>query len=107
MITLRRAIGITAPSADARAEAAALGTFTLLVYQQFRPRLDRLPIFSTHALAAIDVLMLIIMGGRDAMLDSNETKQRLAEAGKTVRLLPGAGHLLPDQTQPILPLLRG
>jgi len=42
MITLPRALGITGASTAASPEAAALGTFTLLVYQQFRPRLDRL-----------------------------------------------------------------
>ena len=51
--------------------------------------------------------MLTIVGGRDAMVDSHQTKQRLGRAGKSVRLLPQAGHLLPDQTEPILDFLRG
>jgi hypothetical protein len=51
--------------------------------------------------------MLTIVGGRDAMVDSHQTKQRLEQAGKIVRLLPDAGHLLPGQTQPILDFLRG
>jgi hypothetical protein len=51
--------------------------------------------------------MLTIVGGRDAMLDSHQTRQRLEQAGKSVRLLPQAGHLLPDQTRPILDFLRG
>ena len=97
MITLRRALGGTA--------ASELGTFTLLVHQHFRPRLDRLPRFSTQALAALDVPMLTIVGARDAMLDSHQTRRRLEQAGKTVRLLPQAGHLVPSQTQPILDFL--
>jgi pimeloyl-ACP methyl ester carboxylesterase len=107
MITLRRALGVPAAPTAASPQATALGAFTLLVHQQFRPRLDRLPLFSTRALAAVDVPMLTIVGGRDAMVDSHQTKQRLEQAGKTVRLLPEAGHLLPDQTQPILDFLRG
>jgi pimeloyl-ACP methyl ester carboxylesterase len=108
MIVLRRAIGVpAAASIAASPQATALGAFTLLVHRHFRPRLDRLPLFSTRALAALDVPMLTIVGGRDAMVDSHQTRQRLERAGKTVRLLPEAGHLLPDQTQPILDFLRG
>jgi pimeloyl-ACP methyl ester carboxylesterase len=107
MIVLRRALGVPAAVLPASPQATALGAFTLLVQRQVRPRLDRLPLFSAEALAAIDVPMLTIVGGRDALLDSHQTRQRLAQAGKTVRLLPEAGHLLPDQTQPILDFLRG
>lgn len=106
MITMRRALGIPITSATASPQATALGTFALLIHRHFRPRLDRLPLFSTQALAALDMPMLTIVGGRDAMLDSHQTKQRLEQAGKTVRLLPQAGHLLPNQTQPILDFLR-
>jgi pimeloyl-ACP methyl ester carboxylesterase len=106
-ILLRRALGVPAGYTVASPQAAALGAFTLLVHGQFRPRLDRLPLFSTQALAALDAPMLTIVGGRDAMVDSHQTKQRLEQAGKIVRLLPDAGHLLPGQTQPILDFLRG
>ena len=43
--------------------------------------------------------ILAIVGGRDTMLDSHQTKHRLEHAvpHATVRLLPDAGHLLPDQ----------
>jgi len=51
--------------------------------------------------------MLIIVGGRDAMLNSHQTKRRLEVAGKTVHLIPEAGHLLPDQTETIMEFLRG
>jgi pimeloyl-ACP methyl ester carboxylesterase len=103
-ITMRRALGVPA---SASLQATALGDFALLTHRHFRPRLDRLPLFSTPALAALDMPTLTIVGGRDAMLDSHQTKQRLEQAGKTVRFLPQAGHLLPDQTQPILDFLRG
>lgn len=108
MITMRRALGVpAATSSTASPQASELGAFTLLIHRHFRPRLDRLPLFSTQALAALDPPMLTIVGGRDAMLDSHQTRQRLQQAGKTVRLLPEAGHLLPNQTQPILDFLRG
>lgn len=106
-ITLRRALGIPAAAAMAAGPQAALGEFTLLTHRHFRPRLDRLPRFSTQALAGLDPPMLTIVGGRDAMVDSQQTRQRLEAAGKTVRFLPQAGHLLPDQSQPVLDFLRG
>jgi pimeloyl-ACP methyl ester carboxylesterase len=107
MIVIRRALGIPASSAPAGPQATAIGDFTVLVHRHFRPRLDRLPPFSTQALAAIDAPVLTIVGGRDTMVDSHQTRQKLEQAGKSVRLLPQAGHLLPDQTQPILEFLRG
>ncbi|HWD45358.1 MAG TPA: alpha/beta fold hydrolase [Actinomycetota bacterium] len=106
MITMRRALGVPLASATASPQATALGAFTLLVHRHFRPRLDRLPLFSTQALTALDVPMLTIVGGRDAMVDSHQTRQRLEQAGKSAHLLPQAGHLLPDQTRPILDFLR-
>lgn len=107
-VVLRHALGVpAAASAPADPQLAALGTFTLLVHRHFRPRLDRLPVFGTPDLAALDVPMLTIVGGRDALLDAHQTRQRLEQAGKSVRFLPGAGHLLPDQTRPILEFLRG
>jgi len=107
MLAMRRALGAPAARATASSQATELGTFALLIHRHFRPRLDRLPSFSTEALAAVDLPMLTIVGGRDAMLDSYQTKQRLEAAGKTARLLPRAGHLLTGQTQPILDFLRG
>jgi pimeloyl-ACP methyl ester carboxylesterase len=106
MITLRRALGVPAASAISP-QTTALGAFALLIHRHFRPRRDRLPLFSTQALAGLGMPVLTIVGGRDAMVDSHQTRQRLDQAGKTVRLLPQAGHLLPDQTQPILDFLRG
>jgi pimeloyl-ACP methyl ester carboxylesterase len=106
LIALRRALGVPAAATTASPEAIALYDFTLLVQRHFRPRLDRLPRFGTPALAALDVPMLTIVGGRDAMLDSHQTRRRLEHAGKPVHFLPDAGHLLPDQTQPILDFLR-
>jgi pimeloyl-ACP methyl ester carboxylesterase len=105
-VVMRRALGVPA-TATTSPGAAALGAFVLLIQRHYRPRFDRLPTFSTPALAALDVPMLTIVGGGDAMLDSYQTRQRLELAGKTVRLLPEAGHLLLNQTQRILDFLRG
>ena len=105
LLTLRRALGV--PAAVASPQTTALGAFALLIHRHFRPRRDRLPLFSTQALTALDMPVLAIIGGRDAMVDSHQIRRRPEQAGKTVRLLPQAGHLLPDQTRPILDFLRG
>lgn len=53
--------------------------------------------------------VMLVVGGRDAFLDSAGSKRRLEPATSrvTVRFLPEAGHLLPAQTTPILEFLRG
>jgi len=50
-----------------------------------------------------------MVGGRGAMIDSHETKRRLEGAvpHATVRLLPAAGHLLPDLSAIVIDFLRG
>jgi hypothetical protein len=47
------------------------------------------------------------LGRRDVMIDAEQTARRLAAnvPSATVRLLPDAGHLLPDQTATVLDLL--
>lgn len=50
-----------------------------------------------------------MVAGRDAMIDSHETKRRLEGAvpHATVRLLPAAGHLLPGLSAIVIDFLRG
>ena len=85
------------PSGD----ATEYGRFALMVHEHFRPRRVSLPIFTDEQLEKLE--LLVIVGGRDRMLDSHETKRRLPEA--TV-VLPNAGHVLPAQTERVLTWLR-
>lgn len=52
--------------------------------------------------------VMLIVGGRDVMLDSYETKRRLERLGPhvTVRFLAEAGHALREQAGPIDGFLR-
>lgn len=77
------------------------GWFALLVHRHFNPRRVKLPLFTDGQLDKLD--LLVIVGGRDRMLDSHETQRRLPD--RTV-LLPEAGHILPQQTQRILDYLK-
>jgi pimeloyl-ACP methyl ester carboxylesterase len=85
----------------------ALVDFTLLIFTHFRPRLE-IPVFDDADLRQVTAPMLVIAGGRDAMLDAHETKRRVEQAAPhaTVRFLPEAGHYVPDQTASVIDFLR-
>ncbi len=82
--------------------------YLALVFTHFLPRRDRLPVFPDEALRKVTVPVLVIVGGRDAMLDSRDTARRMAHAvpHATVSLLPDVAHSVVGQTQPILEFLR-
>ena len=68
--------------------------FMALVQRHFRSRMEQLPIFSDAALARLTMPLLAVLGGRDVLLDSAETKARLERnvARVEVRYLPDLGH---------------
>lgn len=68
--------------------------FMLLVQQHFRPRMQRLPIFPDAALRQLCMPVLAVLGGKDVILDSTETKTRLQGAvpHAQIRYLPDVGH---------------
>ena len=81
--------------------------FMSLIHQNFRPRMVKLPAFSDDALKELTMPMLAILGGKDVLLDSAETKRRLERnvAHAEIRYLPEAGHFIPGQTSAILEFL--
>ncbi|CAI7973401.1 Alpha/beta hydrolase [Frankia sp. Hr75.2] len=83
--------------------------YVMLTAAHFKPRIERLPLFSDDALHRLTMPMLVIVGERDAMLDSHETAQRVAHTvpHATVTILPGVAHSITGQTQPILEFLLG
>jgi pimeloyl-ACP methyl ester carboxylesterase len=105
---LRLVLGTSLEAAAETPEARAFVDHMMLIQRHFRPRRDKLPVFDDHALARLSMPMLVIVGGRDALLDSHDTRRRLNRSAPhaTVRLLPGTGHFLPLQTGPILDFLR-
>lgn len=92
----------------ARLDAApAMDGFMALVFRHFRPRRGRLPVFGDEALGRLDMPVLAIVGGRDVLLDSFETRRRLERSAPDARvvLLPEAGHLIRGQTKAVLDFL--
>ena len=88
-------------------EARAMGDFASLVFTHFRPRTGRLPVFGDKALRALGMPLLAIVGAKDVLLNSQQTKSRLERnAGNAdVRLLPDAGHLILGQTRAVAEFL--
>ncbi len=83
----------------AELSGTAAGEYVLVIQEHFRPRTERVPIFTDIELARIAAPTLVVVGQNDALLDSVETKQRLEQHAPhaTVILIPNSGHLLPAQ----------
>ena len=81
--------------------------FVTLIFENFHPRMEELPIFSDDALTSLTMPVLAIVGGQDELLDSAGTRQRLElhVPHAEVHYLPDAGHLLRGQTARILQFL--
>jgi pimeloyl-ACP methyl ester carboxylesterase len=86
----------------------AMTEFVLLIHKHFRARREFVPVLGDAALAALTMPVLAIVGGRDALLDSAGTRDRLCRnaPGAQVSFLPEAGHLLPSQAGRIAEFLR-
>jgi pimeloyl-ACP methyl ester carboxylesterase len=100
---LSLALGATRESANPQAEA-----YMLSIFREFRPRRDVLPIFGDERLKQLTMPVLLIVGRRDAMLDSQETTARMTRTvpNLTVHELPTTGHLITGQTDTIATFLR-
>jgi pimeloyl-ACP methyl ester carboxylesterase len=79
-----------------------------MVFRHFRPRLI-LPRFTDAQLRCLTVPLLVIVGGRDELIDSRGTQRRLAACvpNSAVLTLAGEGHMLPDQSERIGGFLHG
>jgi len=82
-----------APTASTDGHRAYMD-FSVLVQRHFRPRMERLPVFSDAALQQLTLPVLAILGSKDVILDSAETKARLERTvpHAAIRYLPDSGH---------------
>lgn len=81
--------------------------FVVLIHRHFRMRMVHLPVFSDEALRKLTMPVLAVVGAKDMLLDSAQTKRRLeAHAPHAeVVFLPETGHLIPGQTARIVNFL--
>lgn len=81
--------------------------YATLIHRNFRYRAVKLPIFSDETLKRLTMPVMAIVGGRDVLLDSEDTKRRLERLvpHAQIHYLPEARHFIPSQTIPILEFL--
>jgi pimeloyl-ACP methyl ester carboxylesterase len=65
-------------STDAPAGPQPYTDYMLLVQRHFRSRMEPLPVFTDAALQQLRMPVLAVLGGKDAILNSAETRRRLA-----------------------------
>ncbi len=92
------------PPASARPFMALMGAINSAI----RPRVVKIPTLPDAALAALPSPVLVIVGGRDVMIDSADTRRRLQRAKPDAEIvfLPDARHFIPGQAETILAFLR-
>ena len=71
-----------------------------LIGREVRPRVVKIPVISDAGLVSLTMPVLAIVGGRDVLIDSVETRDRLAHHAPhaDVVFLPEGRHFLPGQT---------
>jgi len=97
---LRRSLRLVAGRAELPRE---MSDALLLRFQHFRPRMESLPIRTDGELAGLSMPVQAILGGRDALIRSEDTRDRLQRCTPNLRLvyLEQEGHILPRQTAAI------
>lgn len=77
-----------------------------LIGAHIRPRIVKIPLLSDAQIAALPPTLAIV-GGKDVLIDSDDTKRRLEVNSPRTRViyLPEAKHFIPGQSQAILDFL--
>ena len=80
-----------------------------LIGREFRPRRVKIPVLSDAALARLTLPILAVVGGKDVLIDSLETRDRLARFAPhaNVVFLPEGRHFLPGHTARVTAFLTG
>jgi pimeloyl-ACP methyl ester carboxylesterase len=76
--------------------------------QAIKPRVVRIPRLTDDELRGLAMPVLAIIGGRDVLLDSRDTRARLAQhvPHAEICFIEEGHHFLPDQSQRVLDFLR-
>jgi pimeloyl-ACP methyl ester carboxylesterase len=84
-----------------------LMTLMALINRAFIPRVISIPVASDADLAGLAMPVLAIVGGRDVLIDSTETRDRLTRLTPSARVvfLPEGRHFLPGQTGTVMAFL--
>lgn len=95
------------PSEEMSAEGEAFVDFFKLTQRHYVARTRPIPTFGDPMLRTVTMPVMAIVGGKDAILDSDETKRRLEVCVPHVQVkyLSEAGHGLVDSTSSVLGFL--
>ncbi|MFI0352727.1 alpha/beta fold hydrolase [Actinomadura sp. 9N407] len=98
----RTVTGLDTPEARPVLDSVAL------TFAHFKPRTERVPLFSGSTLGRLTMPVLVIAGSRDVLFDSAGTARRVRQCmpHARVNLLPEAGHAILGQTDSVLAFLR-
>jgi pimeloyl-ACP methyl ester carboxylesterase len=97
---LRRSFTLVA----GREMPTALSEAITTVFKHFRPRRERIPVRTDEELARLHMPVQLILGGRDVLLRSAETRHRMERQVRQLQViyLENEGHILPPQTHAVL-----
>ena len=105
----KQAMSIAMGPQPAKATAAqqTYMDFMLLVQGHFRARMEPLPVFSDASLRQLQMPVLAVLGGKDAIFDSAHTKRRLESTipHAKIRYVPEIGHGILGEKAAILEFL--
>lgn len=89
------------------ADLAAISGLMESIGRAIKPRSIKIPQLSDAALEALAMPILAIIGGRDALLDSHDTRARLERhvPHAEIRFIADGYHFLPDQSQRVFDFL--
>ena len=95
------------PSERTGAEGNAFVSFLKLAQQHYVARTRPIPMFTDQGIRRVTIPVMAIVGGKDAIFDSNHTKRRLEGCLPQVQIkyLSEAGHGLVDSTSSVLEFL--
>lgn len=89
-------------------EHAAVLDAVVETFGHFKPRTERLPVFSDQVLERLTMPVLVLVGDRDAMFDSRGTAERVRRClpHAQVDVLTGTGHAILGQGERLAEFLR-
>jgi pimeloyl-ACP methyl ester carboxylesterase len=98
-----------ASASGQREVPAALAQYTTLIFENFRPRREAPPLRTDAELRALTMPMQVVLGGNDAMVHTDRTRDRLQRLvpHANVTFLDKEGHFLPPQTARVCEFLAG
>ncbi len=87
--------------------AVAFRAFFDLIADEFRPRMEQLPRLSDEQVRSLDCPVLAIVGGKDVLLRTEDTRNRLRALAPQAEVdyRPQARHYIPGTEKEIVPFL--